>query len=50
MNKKHLITLFILVLLTSRVSNAIDYIPEMGVDPYYSLNELQLVPDENYNP
>ena len=40
MNKRHLITLFILVSLTSGVSKAIDYIPEMGMDPYYSLNEL----------
>ena len=48
MNKKHLITLFILVLLTSRVSNAIDYIPEMGVDPYYSLNELTEISEDDF--
>ena len=48
MNKKHLITLFILVLMTTGSSNAIDYIPEIGMDPYYSLNELTETNDEDF--
>lgn len=48
MNKRHLITLFILVSLTSGVSKAIDYIPEMGMDPYYSLNELTEENEEDF--
>ena len=48
MNKKHLILLFILVFLTSKTSNAIDYIPEMGMDPYYSLNELTETNEEDF--
>ena len=48
MNKKHLITLFILLSLTSGVSNAVDYIPEMGMDPYFSLNELTETNEEDF--
>ncbi|MBQ8886260.1 MAG: hypothetical protein IJY61_00985 [Candidatus Gastranaerophilales bacterium] len=48
MNKKHLITLFILILATMSTSNAIDYIPEMGMDPYYSLNELTETNEEDF--
>ena len=48
MNKKHLISLFILLSLTSGVSRAIDYIPEMGMDPYYSLNELTETNEEDF--
>ena len=48
MNKKHLITLFILISLSSGVSRAIDYIPEMGMDPYYSLNELTEISEDDF--
>ena len=48
MNKKHLITLFILILVTTSTAKAIDYIPEMGMDPYYSLNELTETNEEDF--
>ena len=48
MNKKHLITLFILILSTTSTAKALDYIPEMGMDPYYSLNELTETNEEDF--
>lgn len=48
MNKKHFIIFILLIFLTSGMANAIDYFPEVGNDPFYSINELTEINEDEF--